>query len=219
MLREFHLLAVRLEATGPDNLSPGAGFLIEVALRDDPRPLRVGVWGGANTLAQALLHARKTLDAATLGRFVGKLRVYAISDQDDAGPWVRREFPSLFYIVKPSPPNGEEYGSATWTGISGDEFYRNGEGANFTTVSHAWIDRNIRSRGPLGAAYPRHMFIMEGDTPAFLGLTHNGLNSAERPSFGGWGGRYVFRQPYGETRPIWTQGGDSRGSRVIGGSS
>src|SRR6185503_3040247 len=28
------------------------------------------------------------------------------------------------------------------------------------------------------------------------------------PSWGGWGGRYVYRQPYGETRPIWTQGGD-----------
>ncbi len=29
------------------------------------------------------------------------------------------------------------------------------------------------------------------------------------PTYGGWGGRYVWRQPYGESRPIWTQGGDS----------
>ena len=29
------------------------------------------------------------------------------------------------------------------------------------------------------------------------------------PAFGGWGGRYVWRQPSGETRPFWTQGGDS----------
>jgi hypothetical protein len=29
------------------------------------------------------------------------------------------------------------------------------------------------------------------------------------PTFGGWGGRYVWRQYYGETRPSWTQGGDS----------
>jgi hypothetical protein len=29
------------------------------------------------------------------------------------------------------------------------------------------------------------------------------------PSYGGWGGRYVWRQYYGETRPSWTQGGDS----------
>ncbi len=29
------------------------------------------------------------------------------------------------------------------------------------------------------------------------------------PAYGGWGGRYVWRQFYGETRPAWTQGGDS----------
>jgi len=29
------------------------------------------------------------------------------------------------------------------------------------------------------------------------------------PSWGGWGGRYVYRQPYGENDPIWTQGGDA----------
>ena len=29
------------------------------------------------------------------------------------------------------------------------------------------------------------------------------------PAYGGWGGRYVWRQPSGETRPFWTQGGDS----------
>jgi hypothetical protein len=29
------------------------------------------------------------------------------------------------------------------------------------------------------------------------------------PSFGGWGGRYVWRRYYGEPRPSWTQGGDS----------
>ena len=29
------------------------------------------------------------------------------------------------------------------------------------------------------------------------------------PTYGGWGGRYVWRQPSGETRPFWTQGGDS----------
>ena len=49
---------------------------------------------------------------------------------------------------------------------------------------------------------------MEGDTPAFLNLLPNGLESYRHPSWGGWGGRYVYRQPYGETRSVWTQGGD-----------
>ena len=61
---------------------------------------------------------------------LAKLRVNSISDQDDAGPWIRREFPTLFYIVKPSGPNAEEYASATWTGISGDVYYRNCTGAD-----------------------------------------------------------------------------------------
>jgi Protein of unknown function (DUF1593) len=190
-------------------LSDGAKALIEAADRDDARPLWISLWGGANTLAQALDHVRKTRNEAALERFVAKLRVASISDQDDAGPWIRREFPGLFYIVKPSPPDGAEYASATWTGISGDRFYRNGQGADFTTVSNEWLDSHIRSKGPLGAAYPKYLFIMEGDTPAFLSLIPNGLNAPEKPNWGGWGGRYLMRQPYGETRPIWTQGGDS----------
>ncbi len=52
------------------------------------------------------------------------------------------------------------------------------------------------------------MFIMEGDTPSYLGLIDNGLTSWSRPDWGGWGGRYIYRQPYGETHAIWTQGGD-----------
>ncbi len=30
------------------------------------------------------------------------------------------------------------------------------------------------------------------------------------PSYGGWGGRYVLYQPFGETRPIWSNNQDSR---------
>jgi hypothetical protein len=49
---------------------------------------------------------------------------------------------------------------------------------------------------------------MEGDTPSFLNLIDNGLQAYRRPDWGGWGGRYVYRQPRGEMHPIWTQGGD-----------
>ena len=196
-----------LAATGPDKMSAGAQAIIDAADRDDPRPLWISVWGGANTLAQALIHVRETRSPEALAKLVSKLCVYSISDQDDAGPWIRREFPGLFYIVKPSSPDAEEYASATWTGISGDVFYRF-PGADTSLVTNEWLDKNIRSKGPLGKAYPKYMFIMEGDTPAFLGLIPNGLNAPETPNWGGWGGRYVLRRPYGETRNIWTQGGD-----------
>jgi hypothetical protein len=87
-------------------------------------------WGGANTLAQALLHVRATRTTEDVGRFVARLRAYSISDQDDAGPWIRREFPGLLYIVQSSTPTGSEYYYAAWTGISGDIYYRNCAGAD-----------------------------------------------------------------------------------------
>ena len=203
--------AYGIAATGKDKDSDGARAILRAADRDDVRPLWICIWGGANTLAQALIDARAARTPEQLSRMVAKLRVYSVSDQDDAGPWIRREFPELFYIVSPSTPTSGEYYFATWTGISGDVYYRNGAGAGFSTVTNEWLDANIRSKGPLGKAYPRFMFIMEGDTPSFLGLIDNGLNAYRRPDWGGWGGRYIYRQPYGETHPIWTQGGDEFG--------
>ena len=201
--------AYGLGAIDADHPSAAALALIAAAQRPDPRPLWVSLWGGANTLAEALAHARKTMAPTELAAPIAHLRIYAISDQDDAGPWVRREFPDLFWIGTPSTQDGAEYAHATWTGISGDLYYRNGEGADATTVTNAWLDTNIRAKGPMGGAYPRFMFIMEGDTPSYLGLIPNGLASGDHPNWGGWGGRYLLRRPVGEPRAIWTQGGDA----------
>lgn len=196
-----------MAAVGASRSSPGAQAILRAADRDDPRPLWISLWGGANTLAQALLEARTARSPEALAQLIARLRVYSISDQDDAGAWIRREFPDLFYIVQPSTQDSEEYYYAAWTGVAGDVYYRNCAGADSRLVSNEWLEENIRSRGPLGQAYPRFDYIMEGDTPAFLSLVDNGLNAYRRPDWGGWGGRYIYRQPRGETRPIWTQGG------------
>ncbi len=198
-----------MRAAGPEKMSPGADLILRAAAKPDPRPLWVLAWGGTNTLAQALLHAQATKPRAEVDALVSKLRVYSISDQDDAGPWIRRQFPMLQYIVMPSTQDGDQYYLATWTGISGDRFYRNAPGADFTTFTDEWINAHIRGKGPLGAHYPMPCCIHEGDTPSFLGLVNNGLASFMSPTYGGWGGRYVWRTYYGETRPAWTQGGDS----------
>ena len=175
-----------MAAVGADRLSPGAEAIIKAVDRPDAHPLWVLGWGGTNTLAQALFHVRRTRTPADLETFVSRLRVYAISDQDDAGPWLRRTFANLHYIAMPSSQDGEEYYLATWTGISGDRFYRNAPGADFTTFSNSWIQANIRSRGPLGALYIPPCCIHEGDTPSFLALIDNGLGSAMNPTYGGW---------------------------------
>jgi hypothetical protein len=200
-----------MAAVGPGMASAGSRRLVEAVDREDDRPVWVSIWGGANTLAQALWDVRETRTPEELERFVAKLRVYTISDQDDAGRWLRLEFPGLFYIVSPSNQDWKEYWRATWTGISGDRHYANGPFHAFELVDNPWLERNvIEGHGPLGALYPRLEYIMEGDTPSFLGLVRNGLGWHLSPSYGGWGGRYVLYQSYAETRPIWTNNQDSR---------
>lgn len=200
-----------MAAVGEGKSTAGSRLLLAAADKADEPPLWVTVWGGANTLAQALFDARKERSADALKQLVAKLRVYTISDQDDAGPWLRREFPGLFYIVSPSTTGWKEYWRATWTGISGDRHYRNGPGHKFHLVDNPWLEENIiKHHGPLGALYPRLEYIMEGDTPSFLGLINNGLGWHVSPAYGGWGGRYALYQAYGQTRPIWTNNQDSR---------
>jgi hypothetical protein len=200
-----------MAAVGEGKDSPGADLLIRAADRDDPRPLWVNVWGGPNVLAQALWKVRATRSPEQLAGFIAKLRVYAISDQDDSGPWIRKNFPGLFYIVTPGINAGGGFHHATWIAIGGDKFHGRFGGADFSLVTNEWLDRSVRRKGPLGAVYPHWEFMMEGDTPSFLNLVNNGLSDPERPDWGGWGGRYELYTPRTEkwflepeTRPIWT---------------
>lgn len=204
-----------MDAVGEGMDSAGSELIIQALDRDDPRPLWVPVWGGPNCLAQALWKVQKTRSAADLERCVAKLRVYTISDQDDSGPWLRKTFPKLFYITSPGMASGGAYHFATWSGISGDRFHGRFVGADFTMVDNPWLDEHIRRKGPLGAQYPQWEYLMEGDTPSFLGLINNGLNVPEKPDWGSWGGRYEFYTPpphkrllEPETRPFWTDADD-----------
>jgi hypothetical protein len=172
-------------------LSDGAALLID-RLDESESPLWVLCWGGTNVLAQALNHVRQTRSATDGARLRSKLRVYAISDQDDTGLWIRVNFPDVFYIC--SVHGWKEYGMAAWTGISGDllvDFDKGGPDS--TKITKEWIKTNIQI-GPLGKAYPDYAYIMEGDTPTFLYLIQNGLGSPEHPEWGSWGGRYVLAE-------------------------
>src|SRR5262245_50233674 len=98
--------AYGIAAVGEGKATAGSDLLLRAAQKDDPRPLWVLAWGGTNTLAQALVDAKRTMPAADLERLVSRLRVYTISDQDDAGPWLRKEFPKLRWVGTPSTQNG-----------------------------------------------------------------------------------------------------------------
>lgn len=200
-----------MDGVGENKDSPGSEQLISAVDREDSRPLWINVWGGPSVLAQALWKVRSTRSPEELAKFIAKLRVYAISDQDNSGPWIRTEFPDLFYIVTPGANAGGGFHHATWIGIGGDKFHGRFGGADFDLVTNEWLERNIRSKGPLGKMYPSWEFMMEGDTPSFLYLVNNGLNYPDHPNWGGWGGRYELYTPKTEkwfykpeTRPIWT---------------
>lgn len=61
---------------------------------------------------------------------------------------------------------GENYRHATWTGISGEPWYRFASGADL--VRNPWLRKNIMDdHGPLGAEYPAVEYAMEGDSPVF----------------------------------------------------
>jgi hypothetical protein len=195
--------------------SEGSEWIIKVLENSDERPLYISVWGGANTLAQALYKIQKTKSKPEAQKLIAKLRVYTISDQDDSGIWMRKNFPDLFYIVSP----GDYYATATWSAINDAA-----DGLDNTTISNAWLAKNIQQgHGPLGLAYPDVSWGMEGDTPSWLLLIPNGINEPEHPEWGGWGGRYELYKPdfslqrkgtsgvpsEPESRKIWTNADDS----------
>lgn len=207
-----------MAAVGEGKDSEGSEWIIKVVDKDDPRPIWIPVWGGANCLAQALWKVKNTRTESEVNKFISKIRVYTISDQDNSGPWIRNTFHDLFYIVSPGyhENNADSYFYATWTGISGERHYNFPSGADKYIVDNEWVDKNIQiNHGPLGEQYPDVAYIMEGDTPSFLYLINNGLGSSEHPDWGSWGGRYEFYQPHTrlffhepEQRKIWTDTDD-----------
>jgi len=208
-----------MHGVGEGKDSEGSDWIIKALEKNDDRPLWIPVWGGPNTLAQALWKIKNTKSTTEAEKLYKKLRVYTISDQDDSGPWIRKTFPNIFYIVTP----GYNYAKATWLGIAFPF-----PGSDREVTSNEWLAKNIQQgHGPLGAAYPDVAYGMEGDTPSFLNLVSNGLSVPEHPDWGGWGGRYELYLPNfqdsntgmfkrenwpkdePETRAIWTNTNDS----------
>ncbi len=169
------------EHIGEGNDSPGSRLIIELADEQDVRPLWVTVWGGGNTLAQAIWRVRQDRSEAELKRFLNKLRVYAITDQDrgqktpfsdSSHQWMRREFEKdLFFI----------WDECAWK-------FQNGTGKK----NWSEYETHIQNHGRLGDVYPKYEYGVEGDTPAFLHLLPTGLNDPNSPTHGGWGGYFAW---------------------------
>jgi hypothetical protein len=191
--------------------TPASGHIIAAA-DASPEPLHVVIWGGAHDLAQALWDVRDRRSPEAAARFVSRLRVYAIADQDawkgepGTGQWIRENFPGLRYVE--SGPPGMHRFTALFRGM-----YQNDSAGGDHPVlplvpaglmpltQRDWVETNVREgHGPLGAGYPivphnpasanNTSGVKEGDTPSWFFVLPNGLSDPEYPEYGGWGGRF-----------------------------
>jgi hypothetical protein len=164
------------------------------------RPLNISIWGGQTDFAQALWRVKQDRGADGLAAFVKKLRVYDINDQDEIADWMRTEFPGMHYVLAHRYP-GRDKREGTYRGmyLTGDE----------SLTSREWVDKNVRSKGPLGALYPvetwtepnPHGCLKEGDTPAWFFFLPRGGNDPADPTKPGWGGQFQ-REPDGWYRDL-----------------
>ena len=180
---------------GEGNDSAGSELLIRLADEDDPRPIWVCSWGGANTLSQAVWRVQQERSPEELKAFLRKFRLYTITDQDmvygmrmdraySSHQWLRREFSEDLMLVWDESAwlNQNALGVAGWD-------------------SYAEL---IQGKGAMGQVYPHYLWGVEGDTPSFLNVMPNGLNDPEHPEQIGWGGCHLFGiSPDGETN-AWT---------------
>jgi hypothetical protein len=166
--------------------TPGSDLIIQTLLDDDPRPVHVPSWGGANTTAYALWKIKTTMPDKW-ERAASRIRIYAIcynltnKAQDGGIPWIIKNLPEV-----------KIYQSAAWSrtwnySSVGKGSYSPAEVQAFMTGE--WLTNNVKTgHGPLGACYPQK-YVSEGDTPCFLPLINNGLNQHLDYTLGGWGGR------------------------------
>ena len=184
-----------IKAIGEGNDSPGSDLLIRLADEDDPRPIYVAAWGGANTLAQAIWRVKQTRSAAEVSRFVRKFRIYTITDQDmqysmrmnraySSHQWLRSEFKDDLQFIWDEGAWQEqcELGKRHWE--------------QHTT--------HIQGKGALGKAYPNYKWGVEGDTPSFLYVMPHGLNDPDDPRQAGWAGYHVYGLCPDSLTTAWT---------------
>ena len=185
-LRERTMFGSRkrgIDQLGKENISDGSNLIIELADEDDDRPLWILVWGGGNTLAQAIWQVQQERSVEELKAFLQKVPTYAITDQDrsykegtpydiSSHQWMRREFEKDLMFL---------WDECAWK-------YQNGTGRK------NWDEyaQHIQTHGNLGTVYPKYKYGVEGDTPSFLHVLPNGLNNPMDPDQVSWGGYFEW---------------------------
>jgi hypothetical protein len=183
--------------TPPPDLDAGEGaeLIKNVLLDDDPRPVHILAWGGANTQANALWQIKTNHTAEEWQRAVDKARLYCIWYQDGGGSWIEENLPEI-KIYEAGAPDKDASWRYVWDYMSVAGKYKGRDSANpeylQDMMDTPWLTENIReNHGALGAAYVQD-YTSEGDTPSFMPCVDNGLLHHMDYTLGGWGGRAIY---------------------------
>jgi len=163
--------------------TPGSDRIVEVLLDDDPRPVWLQAWGGPNTIARALKtiadeHPERVAEVSR------KAKIFMVANQDPTyDQYISHQWPDVL-VIQSSAYHPIAY-----------RWRQHLTAEQQTYFEHDWLEANLLGKGPLLELYRTRggHFLSEGDSVAFLHLIDVGLRSGEDPGFGGWGGRFVYR--------------------------
>lgn len=150
--------------------SEGSHWIIHCAMRKDPRPLWLLVWGGLDDVAQAL-HDKPEI--------AEKIRVYWIGGPNkkwsaNAYQYVAGHFPDLWMIEANATYRGWFIDNNPESPIGNHQFYKN------------FIQGNGAFGNDFGNYYKGE--IKMGDTPSVAYLLHG---NPDNPESAGWGGSFI----------------------------
>ena len=168
-----------------NNPSAGANLLIKQALKDDPRPLHVLVWGSATDLAQAL--KQKPAIAKNI-------RVFIIGGWNTAQDRAAFEFVEnmqkrkKFKMIVTGYRGGETGRGIYLTGLHSKRKYGN----------VGFVKRVVKKHGSLGRAFHANSSrinvnrygIKMGDTPSVFYVMNGSFKFDKKTTPPSWGGRY-----------------------------
>lgn len=178
-------LSFGTKTLGDNNHSKASDFIIRLIDEKDDRPIWFALWGGGNTLSQAIWQVKQERTPKEVEKFLSKIYIYAITDQDvpwnnrhkykeSSHYWLRKEFGNKIKFI---------WDESAWLS-------QNGIGAS------KWKEyaNHIQKHGNLGNMYPKNKYGVEGDTPSFLHILPNGLNDPTQLNQVGWGGYFVWEK-------------------------